>query len=113
MSVSLLSSAVDEIIFSNEFNSILPRCHHHLLSVTCATIQKLSKGQTDGVVKDKGRTAASPPSYTLSWSWFGCSRCSSAERVPHHPRPEKSTFVRTDKPKCPGRASFLSLIGVG
>lgn len=32
MSVSLLSSAEDEIIFSNEFNNILPRCNHRLLS---------------------------------------------------------------------------------
>ena len=65
-SVSLLSCAVDETIFSNEFSSILPSCNHHPLSVTCAAVQELSKGQTDGVVKDKGMTAASAPSYTLS-----------------------------------------------
>ncbi|TNN83487.1 hypothetical protein EYF80_006468 [Liparis tanakae] len=77
--------------------------------VTCAAIQKLRKRHTDGVVKDTGTTAASPPSYTLSCSWFSCSRCSSAEKVPHHPHPEKSAFVRTAKPECPGTASFRSL----
>ncbi|KAJ4932523.1 hypothetical protein JOQ06_010941 [Pogonophryne albipinna] len=41
-------------MFSNEFNNILIRCIHHLLSVTCAAIQKLRKGHTDRVVKDKG-----------------------------------------------------------
>ncbi|KAK9534923.1 hypothetical protein VZT92_007337 [Zoarces viviparus] len=96
-------------MISNEFNNILLRCNHHLLSVTCAAIQKLRKRHTDGVVKDKGMTAASPPSYTLSCSWFGGSRCSSAEKAPYHPRPEESTTVRTAMPKCPGRASFLSL----
>ncbi|CAB1433825.1 unnamed protein product [Pleuronectes platessa] len=49
------SCAVDEICFFSDrhFGSILLRCDHHLLSVTCAAIQTLSEGHTDGVVKDK------------------------------------------------------------
>ncbi|KAK2893957.1 hypothetical protein Q8A73_016441 [Channa argus] len=100
-----VSFSVDGIIFLNGISSTLPSYNHHALSVTCAAIQKLEKG-THGQRRQRegydGRFSAALHPLMVLVSLLEVQHC---RESPSPSPPRKSpTFIRTDKPKCPGKA---------
>lgn len=72
--VSSPSSARDGLILSNESNGILPRRNHHLLPVTCATIQKLIEGTHGQRRQRHGRLFAALHPLMISLGLFEAQR---------------------------------------